>query len=533
MAVKRGGLGRGLDALIPAKNRINVEDISTEKTEKSTKNVEKKKKTTKKSSSKANNVDKKSGKSKKSKQTFEWVSEEAIAAEEAFEEVSPQNEEVSLDNSGYSDEVLENESATEGADESGSELEGKSDGEDFEEGGAEETAESGDDAFDTGEAEAAGDGSYEGESEASGSADEESTEASGSRLEPENDADDEGGIALDAETDSDDGAYSASKSLYRHFDADDDAETDGAVEADVNIAGAEAEGAPTGSAGAYNKESMASSPAAGVDGDEGRVLTVRISQVEPNREQPRKKFRESTIDELAESIRIYGVIQPLLVQDKGDHYEIVAGERRWRAARKAGLKEIPVIVRSYEEQAAQEIALIENIQREDLNPIEEASAYDRLIREFSMTQEELAERVSRSRSAIANSLRLLKLCDDVRDLVIDGALSEGHARALLPLASETEQLAAAEKVVKNKMSVRETEKMVKGILRPAAKKVSNDAGKYESVYNSLADNLKALFGTKVTVKGNGKRGSISFDFYSNEELDRIYSLLASAGRDGE
>ncbi len=264
--------------------------------------------------------------------------------------------------------------------------------------------------------------------------------------------------------------------------------------------------------------------------DEGKdsVKLVKISLVEPNREQPRKNFRDEGIDELASSISQYGVIQPLLVQKKDDYYEIIAGERRWRAAKKAGIKEIPVIVREYDNKEAVEISLIENIQREDLNPIEEAMAYDRLMREFSMTQEQVAERVSRSRSAIANSLRLLRLPDALREMVVSGVLSEGHARALLALPSEDAQVSLAEKIVKDRLSVRETEKVVQNLLKALPKKKKTRDLSKEALLGSLSGQLENVLGTKVAIREGGKnKGKIEIEYYSDEELDRIIELLQS------
>ncbi len=262
--------------------------------------------------------------------------------------------------------------------------------------------------------------------------------------------------------------------------------------------------------------------------DKDAVKRVKISLVEPNREQPRKNFRDEGIDELAASISQYGVIQPLLVQKKDDYYEIIAGERRWRAAKKAGIKEIPVIVREYNNKEAVEISLIENIQREDLNPIEEAMAYDRLMKEFSMTQDQVAERVSRSRSAIANSLRLLRLPDALRDMVIKGAISEGHARALLALPSEDAQLSLAEKIVKDRLSVRETEKVVQNLMKALPKKAKTRDLSKEALLGSLSGQLENVFGTKVAIREGGRhKGRIEIEYYSDEELDRIIDLLQS------
>ena len=267
--------------------------------------------------------------------------------------------------------------------------------------------------------------------------------------------------------------------------------------------------------------------AAPVD-DKDAVKLVKISLVEPNREQPRKNFRDEGIDELAASISQYGVIQPLLVQKKDDYYEIIAGERRWRAAKKAGIREIPVIVREYNSKEAVEISLIENIQREDLNPIEEAMAYDRLMREFSMTQEQVAERVSRSRSAIANALRLLRLPEALKGMVIAGEISEGHARALLAIPSEDAQLSLAKKIVKDSLSVRETEKVVQNLMRTLPKKTKTRDLSKEALLGSLSGQLENVFGTKVAIREGGRhRGKIEIEYYSDEELDRIVELLQS------
>ena len=198
------------------------------------------------------------------------------------------------------------------------------------------------------------------------------------------------------------------------------------------------------------------------------AIIVRISEVEPNREQPRKKFDEEKLQELSESIKTYGLLQPILVQKRDEYYEIIAGERRWRAALKAGLKEIPVIVGDYSEKEILELSLIENIQREDLNPIEEAEAYKRLMDEFRLGQAEVAARVSKSRSAVANSLRLLKLEERVRKMVVDGQLSMGHARAILPVEDADQQYELAQKITEKQLSVRETEKIVKEMLKSGA-----------------------------------------------------------------
>ena len=191
----------------------------------------------------------------------------------------------------------------------------------------------------------------------------------------------------------------------------------------------------------------------GKDNEKGNETIVKITKVEPNREQPRKNFDEDALLELADSIKQFGVIQPIVVQDRKEYYEIIAGERRWRAAKMAGLKEIPVIIKNYTEQEIVEISLIENIQREDLNPIEEAQAYKKLLTEFNLKQDEVAERVSKSRTAVTNSMRLLKLCDEVQQMVINEMLSTGHARALLAIEDAEEQYTLAQKVFDEKLSV--------------------------------------------------------------------------------
>ena len=258
------------------------------------------------------------------------------------------------------------------------------------------------------------------------------------------------------------------------------------------------------------------------------VREVPISQVEPNREQPRKQFREEAILELAASVAQHGVIQPLLVQKKDDYYEIIAGERRWRAARKAGLRTIPVIIRDYSEQEVVEVSLIENLQREDLNPIEEAMAYERLLKDFSLTQEEIASRVSKSRSTVTNSLRLLRLSSKVRGMVISGELTEGHARALLGLPLSEMQEALADEITSKKLSVRETERAVRGLLHASDRPKKGRDYQREAVLSNISERLKSVLGTRVQVKENAKeRGRIEIEYYSGEELERIYELLTS------
>lgn len=257
---------------------------------------------------------------------------------------------------------------------------------------------------------------------------------------------------------------------------------------------------------------------------------MKISMIEPNREQPRKKFDEDALQELSESIKQYGILQPLLVSDKKDYYEIVAGERRWRAAKMAGLKEVPVVVKEFSTQEIVEISLIENIQREDLNPVEEAMAYKRLIDEFHLKQDEIAERVSKSRTAITNSMRLLKLDSRVQQMMVDEMISAGHARAILAISDPEQQYNAAMKVFDEKLSVRETEKLVKSILTPTKKKpvVSNPTE--DAIYESLEEKMKGITGTRVFIhRKKNNKGKIEIEYYSRDDLDRIIDLFESIG----
>ena len=255
---------------------------------------------------------------------------------------------------------------------------------------------------------------------------------------------------------------------------------------------------------------------------------VKITKVEPNREQPRKNFNEDALLELAESMKQYGVLQPLLVTDKKDYYEIIAGERRWRAAKLAGLKEVPVIIKNYSEQEIVEISLIENIQREDLNPIEEAWAYRRLMEEFHMKQDEIAERVSKSRVAVTNSIRLLKLSEGVQQMLIDDMITSGHARAILAISDEAMQMSVAAKVFDEKLSVRETEKLVKSVLEPAAPKKTVTNTAEDAIYQSLEEKMKSIVGTKVSInRKKNNKGKIEIEYYSQEELERIIELFES------
>lgn len=264
------------------------------------------------------------------------------------------------------------------------------------------------------------------------------------------------------------------------------------------------------------------------EGKNNGVMMVKISKVEPNREQPRKKFDEDSLLELSESIKQYGVLQPLLVSDKKDYYEIIAGERRWRAAKLAGIKEIPIIIRKFSNQETVEISLIENIQREDLNPVEEAMAYKRLIDEFHLKQDEIAERVSKSRTAVTNSLRLLKLDPRVQNMVIEEMITAGHARAILGISDPDTQEMVASKVFDHKLSVRETEELVRKILNPSKKKekVSNTAE--DAVYESLEEKMKGITGTRVFIRRKkNNKGKIEIEYYSRDDLERIIDLFES------
>lgn len=255
---------------------------------------------------------------------------------------------------------------------------------------------------------------------------------------------------------------------------------------------------------------------------------VNITKVEPNREQPRKNFDEDALEELAESIKQFGLLQPILVQDRKTYYEIIAGERRWRAAKKAGLKEVPVIIKNLTEQEIVEISLIENIQREDLNPIEEAQAYKRLLTEFNLKQDEVAERVAKSRTAVTNSMRLLKLCDNVQQMIIDGMISTGHARALISIEDPDQQYTVAQQIFDEKLSVRDVEKLVKNLNQPPkVKKTVVTDKSLEAVYQDIEENLKQKLSTKVSItsKGNGS-GKIEIEFYSHEDLEKLMDLLS-------
>lgn len=257
--------------------------------------------------------------------------------------------------------------------------------------------------------------------------------------------------------------------------------------------------------------------------------TLNINRIEPNKNQPRKEFNEDALQELADSIKQFGVIEPLVVVKRKGYYELIAGERRWRAARLAGLKEVPVVIKDYDDQQIVEIALIENIQREDLNPIEEAHAYERLIQEFNLTQDEVAERVSKSRTTVTNALRLLKLTEKVQQMLIDDMLSTGHVRALITIADPQLQYETAMYIFDKKLSVRETESYVKKLLnkKPKEKTSEKEDPELSFLYKSIENRLKESLGTKTTIKAKTKdSGKIEIEYYSQEDLERITQLLA-------
>jgi len=266
------------------------------------------------------------------------------------------------------------------------------------------------------------------------------------------------------------------------------------------------------------------------DAAKSGVQVMKINEVEPNRDQPRKNFDEDALLELSDSIKQFGVLQPLLVRKRKDYYEIIAGERRWRAAKLAGVKEVPVIEKEYTDQEILEIGLIENIQRENLNPIEEAIAYKRLLEEFKLKQDEVAERVSKSRTAVTNSMRLLKLSDKVQQMIIDDMISTGHARALLAIDDPELQYTLANKIFDEKLSVRETEKLVKEIKNPKKPKEKKPVAN-SFIYQDLEEKMKSVFGTKVSIASKGKgKGKIEIEYYSDDELEHLFDMMMSIKR---
>ena len=287
------------------------------------------------------------------------------------------------------------------------------------------------------------------------------------------------------------------------------------------------------------KPSISKTAAAGTEthSEENEIkngyIMVRLSKVEPNQAQPREEFNEDALQELAESIRQVGILSPLIVQKRGDRYEIIAGERRWRAARLAGLKEIPVIVKDLSDKEILEVSLIENIQREDLNAIEEAKAYRRLMEDYHLKQDELAERVSKSRTAITNTMRLLKLDEKVQEMLINDMISAGHARALLALDNPVQQQMLANRILDEKLSVRETEKIIRDMLKPKPEKKPKDSEPDEAlllIYHDMEEKMRSALGTKVIVNYKTmQKGKLEIEYYSNEELERIYDLIRRGG----
>ena len=260
-----------------------------------------------------------------------------------------------------------------------------------------------------------------------------------------------------------------------------------------------------------------------------RETLIKISRIEPNEGQPRKSFDEETLKELADSMKEYGILQPLLVKRKGGNFQIIAGERRWRAAKMAGLKEVPVIVREYNKQQSVEIALIENVQRADLNPIEEALAYQQLMQEFGLKQEEIALRVSKNRATITNSIRLLKLAEPVQQLLISGEISSGHARALLGLEDKEQQIALASQIIEKGLNVRQVEKLVKMMTKPQKDEKEKEEGEEKDlsfIFRDLEEKMKGIMGTKVMIHQKDKNnGRIEIEYYSASELERIVELI--------
>jgi len=281
------------------------------------------------------------------------------------------------------------------------------------------------------------------------------------------------------------------------------------------------------------KKAKAEAKAAEEMDEKGRILMLKLDLVQPNKEQPRKTFDEEKINELAESIKNYGVLQPLLVQKNDSFYEIIAGERRWRAAKAAGLKEVPAVLKEYSKQEAMEISLIENVQRADLNPIEEALGYRQLIDEFGLTQEEIAVRVAKSRTAITNTMRLLKLDEQIQNMLVQGVITSGHARALLSLEDIQMQLKAAKEILDKKLSVRETERLVKRLQKEASGEKKEEKKKDETlalIYQDLEDRMKSVMGTKVSIHNKDKnKGRIEIEYYSEAELERIVEMIESIG----
>jgi ParB family transcriptional regulator, chromosome partitioning protein len=260
--------------------------------------------------------------------------------------------------------------------------------------------------------------------------------------------------------------------------------------------------------------------------EQNSVLDLSVHAIDPGDEQPRKQFDQDKLEALASSIRTHGVVQPVIVRKQGDRYTLVAGERRWRASRLAGLKSIPAIVKDYSSRDVMEIALIENLQREDLNPIEEGEAFQRLMDDYGLTQEEVANVVGRSRSAVANTVRMLTLPQKIRGFLIDGRLTSGHARTLVSINDEDIQEKLAEQIISKELNVREAEQLVKRLDAMGSRKPKREKdGNVETAMTDLQDRLRSLLGTQVEITGSANRGKIQITYFSSDDLDRLCEIL--------
>lgn len=271
-------------------------------------------------------------------------------------------------------------------------------------------------------------------------------------------------------------------------------------------------------------------PLNNIDNNEkDKIISIDVSSIQPNKEQPRREFTLDSLKELAESIKVHGLIQPVIVRKIDNGYELIAGERRWRAAKIAGFKEIPCIVKDFENQKSAEIALVENIQREDLNPIEEAIAYKRLMENYNLTQEEISTVVGKSRPYVANTLRLLNLSKEVINFILEGKLSSGHGRALLQISNTSIQVKVAKEIIEKQLSVRETEKLVKGLKNKIKeKKKDNKEKKRDPFTLEIEEQLRKVLGTKVQISKGKKKGKIEIEYYSQDDLDRILDIILSS-----
>jgi ParB family chromosome partitioning protein len=257
--------------------------------------------------------------------------------------------------------------------------------------------------------------------------------------------------------------------------------------------------------------------------EKNNVFEAEINQVSPDKEQPRKNFDEEKLEQLANSIREHGIIQPILVRKEDDYYKIIAGERRWRAARLAGLKKIPVLEKALDKKQTMEVSLIENLQREDLNPVEEAKAYRKLMDEFKITQEEIANRIGKSRPAVANTMRLLSLDNRVLNYLVDGTLSEGHGKAIVSIENNDTQYEIAKKIIDEGLNVRQTEALIKNI--NSIKNKRSEKPSKDVYIKDIESKLKIILGTKVSINSGRKKGKIEIEYYSNEDLERIIDIF--------